>query len=775
MKKKLLYVLCIIVSCFSLKVYAAPMRAIYVGNEETITSPTYNVSTGEMQYYTVESSDPEYLRAEKIKINGVCASFDNCNHSIDFKVTAVSKGSATVYIKDDNGEIVENYFFTVYPGIELPTLIPEDNVYLIAKGDSAYISGYDSDKYTFESANPDIAVISDKKVLTGISEGETEIYSYLPNGGGASIIRVRVYQGAKSLQISGGDKYFYQQNIMEDLEVIFNPTNTTYKDVTWTSSNPNIIDVTPEGHPIVKKNGQARITACTKRDNVCTSITATASNIIEDVKVVNSPTKINVGETKKLEYITTPTVDMTKKDIKWTSFDEKIVTVDKNGNITAKKAGTTSVIMTNNSDSFLVNFDIEVSNPIKSVVTSVKEKTMLIGSTLKIDATINPADTDDDKKLVWDSIDENIATVDQLGNVKAKNQGMTFITVTASNGKSALIKITVKKSLDITSVKINQKSLTVVTGKTGKLTTTINPSNTTQSKTLTWTSSNKKIATVDKNGNVKGIKAGTANITVKTSNGKTATIKVTVKKPTPIKSVKLNKKTLKLELNKTYQLKATINPSSTTDSKVLSWSTSNKKVAIVDKNGKITAVGGGSATITVTTPNKKKAKVKVTVSKINAKKATITAIKDQVQTGKALKPSVQVKLNGKVLKSGTDYTVSYKNNKKAGKATVTVKFKGNYTGSKTSSFIIIPSKVSIKNPSTSKKSITVKYSKVSGAKYYQTAYRIKGSNKWSYTTKSKISKLTSGKEYEVMIRAGIKSGSKTLYGSWSNVKTIKVK
>ena len=331
------------------------------------------------------------------------------------------------------------------------------------------------------------------------------------------------------------------------------------------------------------------------------------------------------------------------------------------------------------------------------------------------------------------------------------------------------------KVIAITSVKINQKSLTVVTGKTGKLTATINPSNTTQSKALTWSSSNTKIATVDKNGVVKGIKKGTANITVKTSNGKTATVKVTVTNPVKIKSVKLNKKTLKLELGKSATVKATINPSNTTDSKTLTWSTSNKKVATVDKNGKITAKGAGKATITVKTSNGKKATVKVTVSKINAKKATITAIKNQTQTGKSLKPAVQVKLNGKVLRNGKDYTVTYKNNKKAGKATVTVKFKGNYTGSKTGSFLIIPSKVNIKNPSTAKKSITVKYSKVSGAKSYQVAYRLKGTNKWSYTTKSKISKLTSGKEYEVMIRAGIKSGRKTLYGAWSNTKVIKVK
>lgn len=422
----------------------------------------------------------------------------------------------------------------------------------------------------------------------------------------------------------------------------------------------------------------------------------------------------------------------------------------------------------------------DLSIPITSIKLNKTSLNLIKGKIEKLSATINPSNTTDDKTLTWSSSNTKVATVDKNGNVKAIAAGTANITVKTSNGKTATVKVTVKNpNIPITSIKINQKNPVVVIKKTIKLTASINPSNTTQSKTLTWKSSNNKIATVDKNGVVKGIKAGTANITVKTSNGKTATVKVTVKKATPIKSVKLNKKSAKLELSKTLQLKATINPSGTTDSKTLTWKSSNTKVAVVDKNGKVTAKGAGTSTITVKTSNGKTAKCKVTVSKINAKKASIASIANQTRTGKNIKPSLTVKLNGKVLKNGTDYTVTYKNNKNAGKATATVKFKGNYTGSKTTTFYIVPSKVDIKNPTVDKTTITVKYSKVSGAKTYQIAYRIKGSSKWSYATSTsaskKISKLTSGKEYEIMVRAGIKSGSKTLYGPWSNKKYATIK
>ncbi|MDE6142245.1 MAG: Ig-like domain-containing protein, partial [Bacilli bacterium] len=166
----------------------------------------------------------------------------------------------------------------------------------------------------------------------------------------------------------------------------------------------------------------------------------------------------------------------------------------------------------------------------------------------------------------------------------------------------------------ITGVTLNKTSLSLATGKTEKLTATINPSDTLDSKTLTWTSSNTKVATVDANGNVKAISVGTANITVKTSNGKTAVAKVTVTaqavtqptakptvKPTnkvvAITSVKINQSSLTLITGKTSKLTATINPSNTTQSKTLTWISSNTKIATVDKNGVVKGIKAGTVNI----------------------------------------------------------------------------------------------------------------------------------------------------------------------------------
>ena len=111
------------------------------------------------------------------------------------------------------------------------------------------------------------------------------------------------------------------------------------------------------------------------------------------------------------------------------------------------------------------------------------------------------------------------------GVVKAIAKGTATITVKTSNGKKATCKITVPTVP--TKVTLSKTSATLAVGKSLTLTKTVTPTDAETS--YTWTSSNKAVATVTSSGVVKAVAAGTATITVKTSNGKTATCKVTVK------------------------------------------------------------------------------------------------------------------------------------------------------------------------------------------------------------------------------------------------------
>ena len=152
----------------------------------------------------------------------------------------------------------------------------------------------------------------------------------------------------------------------------------------------------------------------------------------------------------------------------------------------------------------------------------------------------------------------------------------------------------------VTGVTLNKDSLTIDVGCSETLTAAITPDNATN-KNVTWSSDNQNVATVDANGNVTAVGAGTAQITVTTADGSfTDTCQVTVNAATvPVTGVTLDKAELHLDVGDSETLTAAITPDNATD-KAVRWTSSNPSVATVN-NGEVTAVGAGEATITVTT------------------------------------------------------------------------------------------------------------------------------------------------------------------------------
>lgn len=200
-------------------------------------------------------------------------------------------------------------------------------------------------------------------------------------------------------------------------------------------------------------------------------------------------------------------------------------------------------------------------------------------------------------KLKWTTSNSKVATVSSKGKITAKGVGKATIKVTAG-GISKTCKVTVKKPV----IKLNKSKLTIKLGSSVR--TQLKASVKGASKTVKWKSSNTKIATVSKKGVIKPKINGKVTISA-TANGVTAKCLVTIKP-----SIKLNKTsaTIYTSGNKTVQLKASVYGKN----KMVTWKSSNKKVAIVDKKGKVMAKGVGRAIITATA-NGIKATCKVSV------------------------------------------------------------------------------------------------------------------------------------------------------------------
>ena len=226
-----------------------------------------------------------------------------------------------------------------------------------------------------------------------------------------------------------------------------------------------------------------------------------------------------------------------KVELVWSSSDESIATVDENGVVTAIKEGKVTITVKTKDGKFSATCELTVSAE-KVAVTGVKfsrsSLSMYVGSTLKLAnyVTVSPTNASN-KGLTWSSSNTGIATVNSKGVVTAKKTGKVTITVkTVDGGFTATITITITEApvnnVEVNSVTVSPSTLEMVIGETKKATATIEPANATN-KTLTWTSSDPNVVTVDANGNITAKGKGTATITVKTNNGKTATITVTVK------------------------------------------------------------------------------------------------------------------------------------------------------------------------------------------------------------------------------------------------------
>ena len=173
---------------------------------------------------------------------------------------------------------------------------------------------------------------------------------------------------------------------------------------------------------------------------------------VQSVKVTAEKTELKVGETTKAKAVITPE-NATDKSVTWTTSDETVVTVDKDGNITAKKAGKAEVIATSsNGKAGKVEITVVKEEPEDVAVTEVKvtaEKTELkVGETTKAKAVITPENATD-KSVTWTTSDETVVTVDKDGNITAKNAGKAEVIATSSNGKVGKVEITVVEKTPI--------------------------------------------------------------------------------------------------------------------------------------------------------------------------------------------------------------------------------------------------------------------------------------------------------------------------------------
>lgn len=526
------------------------------------------------------------------------ATGDVCSVTTDGIVTGIKSGTGTVTIKNSNG-VLKTINVKVKTPVESMQFASDK--YEMDKGDVQKL------RLTYKPEDADIEDIdwksSDEKVLKFNEKGEAvamgagtaEVTARCENVTAKCKVTVKV--PLESISMSE-DKKTINKGSSFDLDITMNPTDATVTTkAAWTSNNEEIATVDQNGKVTAVGAGTTTITAMLEGKETTCRVTVKVP--LESISMSETKKTVNKGDSFKLDITKNPTDTTVTGDVKWTSDNKKVATVDKDGNVTAVGAGTATI--TARLEGKETTCKVTVKVPLESISMSETKKTVNKGDSFDLDITKNPTDTTVDAKAAWSSANAGVATVDQNGMVTAVGAGTTVITANLE-GKETTCEIVVKVPLE--SIEMSEKEISLVEDGEAQLNVIYAPTDTTVEKNVAWTSSKPDVAVVDQAGKVTAKTVGTATISAEV-DGKTTTCKVTVtKKPVALESIELSEAKITMVETDKKQLTVKYNPSNTTVDRDVAWTTSNNKVAVVAADGTITAKGAGTATITATVAGK---------------------------------------------------------------------------------------------------------------------------------------------------------------------------
>lgn len=395
------------------------------------------------------------------------------------------------------------------------------------------------------------------------------------------------------------DKSEYELYVYDtfNLNVTFNPVETTDKNLTWSSSDECVATV-DAGVVRALKQGNAIITATTT-NNKSASCLLTIKEVLANSIEIN-PDKLTLvqGATTQLFAQFSP-VNTTNQSIKWSSEDEGIVAISQEGIVNALSEGSTQITAQTQDGTNLSAKCFITVKPVEptAITLSENEIDIQVGKSLTLVANVQPENSKN-KEIFWTSSNPNVASVDNNGKIVGLAIGKTIITATTYNGLTANCEVRVNPAL-VESISLSPEFISEEERNNVQITATVLPEHA-ANKSLAWSSSDEGVATVDNNGSISLIKKGKAVITASATDnsGISATCDVTVyASERLVSSISLTPSYVDGREGEELQLYATVLPEDATN-KTLAWSSSDEGVAAVNATGLISLLKKGTAIIT---------------------------------------------------------------------------------------------------------------------------------------------------------------------------------
>ena len=529
-------------------------------------------------------------------------------------VTGVAAGVAAISVTIVNGGYSTSCVVTVQPGIVRVSGITlnKDSTSVSVGGAEqlrATVAPADATDKTlsWQSSDASIATVSENGTVTGVAAGTARVTATTNDGGLTASCKVTVQTAA--IPVTGVSLNKASTTISvdgsESLAAIVAPANASNKTVSWSSDDNTVATVT-DGIVMGVAVGTATITVTTADCNhtaTCEVTVQAAAIPVTEVSLNKASTTISVDGSEQLTATVEP-ANATDKTVSWSSNDIDVATVDDEGVVTGVAAGTAVISVTTTDGNFTAVCVVAVQSgaiAVTGVSLNKSNTTISVEGSETLTATVAPANATD-KTVSWSSNAPDVATVDNYGLVTGVSAGTAAITATTTDGNfTAVCVVTVpavNTSVSVTGVSLNKPNTTVAAGGSEQLTVTIAPANA-DNRTVSWSSNDTGVATVDNDGLVRGVSAGTAAITATTADGNFTAVCVVTVQSIAVTGVSLDKTVLRAIAGAaSEQLTASIAPANATNTN-LSWSSNNTGVATVSANGTVSFHAYGEATITV--------------------------------------------------------------------------------------------------------------------------------------------------------------------------------
>ena len=325
----------------------------------------------------------------------------------------------------------------------------------------------DNKNVHFTSDNDAVATVDDNGLVTALSSGETVITVITEDGKKTAKCKITVEKEIiqlKTITITNAPAEL-EKGAQVQLGIKYIPDNTTQsKSVEWKTSDASVAVVSSTGLVTAKKTGTVTITAVSKADSsIQSKVTIKVLSHITDVTVTGPSGTLYTDTKYKFTAKITPDDTTDNKAVIWSVSDSNIAQIATDGTLSFKKAGTVDVIATvkaTSSNTIIKKLTVTGVKRVINVRSVALDKTTVNikkGETVKLNATIAPADADN-KEVTYTSSNSAVAKVDNTGLVTALSSGEAVITVTTKDGsKTASCKVTVAKETEPLAITVTSK------------------------------------------------------------------------------------------------------------------------------------------------------------------------------------------------------------------------------------------------------------------------------------------------------------------------------